>query len=41
MAEKLGLLNQWLFGDWAERATIKRNADMLSSQPANTHGGAE
>lgn len=35
MAEKLGLLNQWLFGDWAERATINRNAEALSSVEAN------
>jgi hypothetical protein len=31
MAEKLGLLNQWLFGDWAERAAINRNAETLST----------
>lgn len=30
MAEKLGLFNQWLFGDWAERAAINRNAEDLS-----------
>jgi hypothetical protein len=31
MARKLGLLNQWLFGDWAERAAINRNAEDLSA----------
>lgn len=35
MAEKLGLMNQWLFGNWAERATINRNAEALSSVEAN------
>jgi hypothetical protein len=35
MAEKLGLLNQWLLGDWAERAAINRNAETLSTVEAN------
>lgn len=30
MAEKLGLFNQLLFGNYAERATINRNAEELS-----------
>lgn len=34
MAEKLGLLNQWIFGDFAERATINRNAEHLSNVEA-------
>ena len=35
MAEKLGILNQLLFGDWAERSTINRNAEHLSTVEAN------
>jgi hypothetical protein len=35
MAEKLGILNQMLFGQWAERSTINRNAEHLSSVDAN------
>lgn len=35
MAEKLGLLNQWLFGQWADRATINRNAEELSAVGAD------
>lgn len=31
MADKLGLLNQWMFGNWAERDTINRNAETLSN----------
>jgi hypothetical protein len=30
MAEKLGLFNQLLFGDWAQRGAINKNADDLS-----------
>lgn len=35
MAQKLGILNQLLFGDWAERDAINRNADSLSTVEAN------
>jgi hypothetical protein len=35
MAEKLGLLNQWLFGNWAERETINRNAEELATVGAD------
>lgn len=35
MAEKLGFLNQWLWGNWAERETINRNAESLSSVEAS------
>src|SRR3569623_922088 len=31
MAEKLGILNQMLFGKWADRSAINRNADSLAS----------
>lgn len=31
MAEKLGFFNQMLFGEWADRAAINRNADSLSA----------
>ena len=30
MAKKLGILNQYLFGEWADRAAINRNAEDLS-----------
>lgn len=35
MAEKLGILNQVLFGNLAERATINKNAESLSIVEAN------
>jgi hypothetical protein len=35
MAQKLGFLNQWLWGDWAERAAINRNAEDLSAVEAD------
>ncbi len=35
MAEKLGLVSQWFLGDFAERATINRNAETLSTVEAN------
>lgn len=35
MAEKLGILNQMLFGHWAERSAINRNADELSAVESN------
>jgi TolA-binding protein len=35
MAEKLGVLNQWLFGEWADRAAINRNAEELSTVEAD------
>lgn len=35
MAKRLGLLDQWLFGNWAERETINRNAETLSTVEAN------
>lgn len=35
MAEKLGILNQMLFGDWAERSAINRNAEELSNVEAD------
>ena len=31
MAEKLGLFNQALFGKWADRHAINRNAESLSA----------
>jgi hypothetical protein len=31
MAEKLGILNQALFGKWADRAAINRNAESLQA----------
>jgi TolA-binding protein len=31
MAEKLGILDQMLFGKWADRAAINRNAEHLSN----------
>lgn len=34
MAKKLGLLDQILFGDWADRAAINRNAEDLSNVEA-------
>lgn len=34
MAEKLGILNQLLFGDWSERATINHNAEELTNVAA-------
>lgn len=37
MAQKLGFLNQWLFGSWAERAAINRNADSLSRVELTVH----
>jgi len=35
MAEKLGLLSQWAFGNLAERGTINRNAETLSNVEAH------
>lgn len=35
MAEKLGIVNQMLFGKWADRAAINRNADSLSAVEGN------
>jgi hypothetical protein len=35
MAEKLGILNQMLFGNWAERSAINRNAEDLSAVEAD------
>jgi hypothetical protein len=35
MARKLGIMNQWLFGEWADRAAINRNADELVLVEAN------
>jgi TolA-binding protein len=35
MAEKLGILDQMLFGKWADRAAINRHADDLSNVEAN------
>jgi hypothetical protein len=35
MAEKLGFLNQLMFGNWAERGAINRNAEDLSAVEAN------
>jgi hypothetical protein len=35
MVEKLGRFDQWLFGGWADRAAINRNADELSTVEAD------
>ncbi len=35
MAQKLGFLNQWMFGQWAGRAAINHNADELTSVVAD------
>lgn len=35
MAEKLGLLDQFLFGNWAERSAINRNAEDLANVETN------
>jgi TolA-binding protein len=34
MAQKLGILNQWFWGEWADRAAINRNAEDLSTVEA-------
>ena len=31
MAHKLGFFTQWMFGDWAERDAINKNADTLET----------
>jgi TolA-binding protein len=31
MAQKLGFFSQWMFGDWAERDAINKNADTLET----------
>ena len=35
MPQKLGFMNQWLFGEWADRAAINRNAEDLSAVEAD------
>ena len=35
MAKKLGLLDQLIFGEWADRDAINRNAEVLSTVEAN------
>jgi hypothetical protein len=30
MAQTLGFFNQWMYGEWADRAVINRNADELN-----------
>ena len=30
MAQTLGFFNQWMFGEWADRAAINRNAEELN-----------
>jgi len=34
VAQKLGLFNQWLWGKWADRSAINKNADALESVEA-------
>lgn len=35
MAEKLGIFSQWMWGEWADRNAINKNADVLESVETN------
>ena len=35
MAEKLGFFDQWMWGNWAERGTINKNAETLGAVEAS------
>jgi hypothetical protein len=38
MAQRLGLFNQWAFGEWADRAAINQNADDLLAVESSVQG---